>query len=129
VPIIDINYLSAAGFYCTNWSDVVRCAFCGAEVGQWKGYNAFRVHPCWSPTCGFIKGLFLGNIPIGSDGQHGTSSLLSQETSRNYNVYVPFMELRPNVCSERCKYNYLYFGFYVYVIYSSIKNFNVFLQV
>lgn len=103
-----------------------RCAFCGVEVGQWKGDDAFMVHPCWSPICGFIRGLFVGNIPFGSDGQPGTSSLLSHETSRSYDVCVPFMELRRNSRSKRSKYNYLYFWFYVYVIYSSVKIFNLF---
>ena len=36
VPFMDINRLSAAGFYYTNQGDVVHCAFCGIEVGQWE---------------------------------------------------------------------------------------------
>jgi len=31
---MDANELAAAGFYFTNWSDVVRCAFCGVQVGR-----------------------------------------------------------------------------------------------
>ena len=33
---MDKNYLAAAGFYFTNCGDVVRCAFCGVEVGYLK---------------------------------------------------------------------------------------------
>ena len=67
VPFMDINHLSAAGFYFTNQADVVRCAFCGVEMGYWEeGDDAFKDHDEWSPSCEFIKGLSVGNIPIGS---------------------------------------------------------------
>jgi len=106
VSFMDKNHLSAAGFYFTNRADVVRCAFCGVEVGRWEeGDDAFRDHQRWSPSCGFIKGLIVGNIPIGSDGQPGTSSsslqLLSQETIRSYDVCGPYMEFRPNSGPEQ----------------------------
>jgi len=108
VPFMNPNHLSAAGFYFTNRSDVVCCAFCGVEVGRWEdGDDAFRDHQRWSPSCGFVKGLRVGNIPIGSDGQPGTSSsssslpLSSQETSRSYDVCGPYMELRPNSGPEQ----------------------------
>jgi hypothetical protein len=42
---------------------VVRCAFCGGEVGQWEGDDAFKDHQLWSPFCAYVKGLFVGNIP------------------------------------------------------------------
>ena len=42
---------------------MVRCAFCGVEVGQWEGDDAFKDHQRWSPSCAFVKGLFVGNIP------------------------------------------------------------------
>ena len=32
---MDVNQLVAAGFFFTNRADVVRCAFCGVEVGHW----------------------------------------------------------------------------------------------
>jgi len=109
VAFMDTNRLSAAGFYFTNRNDVVRCAFCGVEVGRWEeGDDAFREHQRWSPSCGFLKGLRVGNIPIASDSQPGTSSssssllpLSSQETSRSYDVCGPYMELRPNSGPEQ----------------------------
>ena len=33
VPYMDANQLAAAGFYFTNQSDIVRCVFCGVEIG------------------------------------------------------------------------------------------------
>jgi hypothetical protein len=120
VPFMDKDHLSAAGFYFTNRGDVVRCAFCGVEVGRWEeGDDAFTDHQRWSPSCGFIKGLIVGNIPIGSDGQPGTSSLpssslsspsslmFSQETTRSYDVCGPYMELRPNSGPEQGRLHYL----------------------
>jgi len=114
VSFMDKNHLSAAGFYFTNRNDVVRCAFCGVEVGRWEvGDDAFRDHQRWSPSCGFIKGLIVGNIPIGSVGQPGTSSssssllLSSPETSRSYDVCGPYMELRPNSGPEQGWLHYL----------------------
>jgi hypothetical protein len=74
------------------------------------GGDAFIDHQQWSPSCGFIKELFVGNIPIGSE-----ISPSSQQTSRSYDVCGPFMELRPNSHLERSKYDHLYFGFYMYV--------------
>ena len=86
------------------------CALCGLEVGtEKKGDNAFVDHQRWSSSCELIKGLFAGNIPIGSE-----ASLPSQETSRSYDVCGPFMELRPNSRPEQSKHNHLFFGFYMY---------------
>lgn len=110
VSFMDINNLSAAGFYFTHKGDVVRCAFCGVEVGRWEeGDDPLSDHQRWSPSCGFIKGLMVGNIPVGCDGQPGTSSSLpssslplqSQEASRSYDVCGPYMELRPNSGPEQ----------------------------
>jgi hypothetical protein len=111
VPFMDKNHLAAAGFYFTNWGDVVRCAFCGVDVCYWiGGDNVFKDHQRLSPSCGFIKGLFVGNIPVGS----GTSS--SQQTSRSYDVCEPYTEITPNSGLKRSKYKYFYFGHYVYVL-------------
>jgi len=122
VSFIGKNYLAADGFYFTNCGDVIRCAFCGVKVGYWKeGYNAFSDHQRWSPSCKFIKGPFVGNIPIHSE----TSSPL-QQTSRSNDVCEPLMELRPNSRPKQRKYNHLFFGFYMYVcVYTSVKNFKI----
>ena len=110
---MDKNHLAGAGFYFRNCGDVVRCAFCGVEVGYWKeGDNAIADHKRWSPSCGFIKGPLVGNIPI-----HSETWLPSQQTSRTYDVCGTFMELRPNSRSEQSKHNHLYFGFICMCLY------------
>jgi hypothetical protein len=44
---MDVNQLAAAGFFFTNRGDVVRCAFCKVEVGQWvEEDDAFKDHQC-----------------------------------------------------------------------------------
>jgi len=53
------------GFYFTDRSEVVRLAFCGLEFGHWEeGDDALKAHQCWSPSCGFAKGLCVGKISI-----------------------------------------------------------------
>jgi len=70
VPFVDANQLAAAGFYFTNQSDIVRCVFCGVEIGYWTdGDDALKEHQRWSRSCGSVKGLYFGNIPILSNGQ------------------------------------------------------------
>jgi hypothetical protein len=64
------NQLAAAGSYFTNQSDVFRCAFCGVEVGHRdEGDDASKEHQRWSPSCGFGKGLCVGNTPNLSNDQ------------------------------------------------------------
>ena len=99
LTFIDTNHLASAGFFFTKLSDVVCCAFCGVQLGDWeKCDNPFKDHQRWSPSCGFIKGLFVGNIPIGSTDQPTTSS---EQPTRSYDVYGPHVELRPNSQPER----------------------------
>jgi hypothetical protein len=48
-PFFEANQLAAAGFYFTNRSDVIHCAFCGVEVGHWeKGNGSLKEHQSWS---------------------------------------------------------------------------------
>jgi hypothetical protein len=43
------NQMAAAGFYFTNKRDVLCCAFCAVEIGQWeKEDNFFRENQRWS---------------------------------------------------------------------------------
>ena len=74
---MDVNHLATVGFFFTNWGDVVGCTFCGVEVGHWKeGDDVFKDHQRWSPSCAFVKGLFVGNIPAPPETsqQHPNSS-------------------------------------------------------
>ena len=81
---MDKDHLAPAGFYYTNESDVVRCSICEAELGHWEERdNPFKDHQLLSPSCGFIKGLFVGNMPIGSDNLPETSP---QQPTLSYDV-------------------------------------------
>jgi hypothetical protein len=96
---MDVNQLAAAEFFFTNKGDVVRCAFCGVVVGQWKeGEDAFKDHQRWSPSCAFVKGLFVGKIPAPPE----TSQ--KQPNSSN-DVCGSYMEYTLKTSHlERCKY-------------------------
>lgn len=72
-----------AGFYYTNNNDVVRCEFCDVELGHWKGDDQVKDHRRWIPSYGFIKGMFVGNIPIGSTDQPNASP---QQRAPSYDV-------------------------------------------
>lgn len=99
ITFMDPHRLSAAGFYYTDQNDVVRCAFCGVEVGRWEeGDDPFRDHQRWAPSCGFVRGLPVGNIPISPNGQP-ESSTSGMNLSRD--VCGPFLEIRPNAGPER----------------------------
>ena len=75
VTFIDMNHIASAGFYSTKLVGVLCCAFCGVQLGDWEeGDNPFKEHQRWSPSCGFIKGLIVGIIPIGPTDQPTTSS-------------------------------------------------------
>jgi hypothetical protein len=62
---MDKNRLVAAEFYYTSCGDIARCAFCGVE-SVWRRERdcPFKDYKRWSPSCGFIKGFVVGNIPI-----------------------------------------------------------------
>jgi len=45
VHFMDSNQLAAAGFYLINLSNMVRCVFCGVEMGYWTdGDDALKEH-------------------------------------------------------------------------------------
>ncbi|XP_075226324.1 death-associated inhibitor of apoptosis 1-like isoform X2 [Lycorma delicatula] len=79
VPFLSAGQMAAAGFYYTKRDDVVRCAFCGVEVGSWEeGDNPMHDHQRWSPACRFLRKLPVGNVPISSD--NGTTEHLARDT-------------------------------------------------
>jgi E3 ubiquitin-protein ligase XIAP len=100
VPFMDPHRMAAAGFYYINQADVVRCAFCSVEVGHWEeGDDPFRDHQRWAPSCGFVRGLQVGNVPFRQNGLPEGAS--SQEVSSRYQASVPYMEIWPNSGPER----------------------------
>ena len=110
VPFMDANQPATAEFYFPNQSNIVRCVSCGVEMCWWtEGDVALKEHRCWSPSCSFAKGLWVGNISIPSNGQPEKSS---QQPTWSRDVCGPHFELRPNSLPERSKYYYLYFLFW-----------------
>ena len=103
---MDVNRLAAAGFFFTNRGDVVRCAFCGVEVGHWvEGDDTFKDHQRWSPSYRFVRGLFEENIPA-------APKTSQQHTSSINDVCGPYMEYTLKTSRpQRCKYilTFIYF--------------------
>jgi hypothetical protein len=100
---MDVNQLAAAGFFFTNWGDVVCFAFCEVKFGQWeKGDDAFKDHQRLSPSCAFVKGLFAGNISA-------LPNTSQQEPSSNNDVCGPYMAYTLKTSrQERCKYTFTF---------------------
>jgi hypothetical protein len=75
VPFLPAASLASAGFYYLRIEDVVKCIFCGIEVGKWEpGDVPLKDHQKWSPTCKFVKNCAFENIPINeSDNQNSDS--------------------------------------------------------
>ena len=85
------------------------CALCEVQLGQWEQEDdPFKEHQRWSPSCGFIKGLFVGSIPIDSIDQPVESALTSQQSTRSREVCG----------SLRSKYTffYLFFCYFAFFI-------------
>ena len=112
VPFTDATQLVAAGFYLHNWSDVVCCAFCEVQVGSWKVVDdVLKEHQRWSPSCSFVEGLFVRNIPIRSNDQPETSSSSQQKSNNSCDGYTYDLHYRPNSRNERCKYIFTFICF------------------
>jgi baculoviral IAP repeat-containing protein 7/8 len=78
--------LAKAGFYSLNPnSDLVKCAFCKAEICRWEdGDEPMEEHARWSPNCPFVKEkqsqslphLLRGALPPGQDVcGHGSNEI------------------------------------------------------
>jgi hypothetical protein len=110
VSFIDKNNLAEAGFYYTDHSYVVCCAFCVAQIGLWQERDdAFKEHRRWSPNCEFIRGLSFGNIAIGSSDKPTASS---EQPSKGRDVCGYHLEYRLNSHPERCKYTCFFLFFF-----------------
>ena len=82
--------------------------FCEVKVGKWnEGDDAFQDHQRWSPSCGFDRDLFVGNIP----SQPKTSQ---QQPYSSNDLCGPYIDYTPKTSRpERCKYifTFIYFIF------------------
>lgn len=106
--------LAKAGFFFINKDDLVRCAFCNIEIGQWqpgddamtdhrrfssscpltRGIVPYHFQPCENINDGFGEGLPCGNVPIEVDATPMPSSS-GQDTCGKYGI-----EIRPNSYAE-----------------------------
>lgn len=62
---IDKHQLALLGFYYFGPSDLVKCYFCGVEIGMWEeGDDVLTDHMRWSPSCNLIRRNETNNVPI-----------------------------------------------------------------
>lgn len=65
VPFINKQTLALLGFYYYGPEDLVKCYFCGVEIGMWEdGDDVLTDHMKWSPSCNFIRRNRTNNVPI-----------------------------------------------------------------
>lgn len=65
VTFIDKHQLALLGFYYYGPSDMVKCYFCGVEIGMWEdGDDVLTDHMRWSPSCSLIRRNETNNVPI-----------------------------------------------------------------
>lgn len=65
VRFIDKHRLALLGFYYYGPDDLVKCVFCGVEIGMWEeGDDVLSDHMKWSPSCAFITRNRTNNVPI-----------------------------------------------------------------
>jgi hypothetical protein len=109
---MDQNQLALAGFFFRG--DVAYCAFCDVEVGQWvEGDDAFKDHQIWSPSCTFVKGLFVGNIPA-------PPKTSQQQSSSSNDVCGSYMEYTLKTSrSKHFKYTFSFIYFCPMYVYNN----------
>nr|CAD7426842.1 unnamed protein product [Timema monikensis] len=91
VPFMDPDKLAEAGFYYLNKDDIVRCAFCGVEIGHWEeGDDAMRDHQRWGPHCPFLRKFSVGNVPLSGESDEELPANQSYDTCGPYGI-----EIRP----------------------------------
>lgn len=75
VSFLSPSVMAAAGFYFLKREDVVRCAFCGVEVGCWvEGDDPMQDHERWSPSCRFVRKLPVANVPLNINPTNNNSA-------------------------------------------------------
>lgn len=93
--------LSAAGFYYTGVTDIVRCFACGLQLEEWMAQdNAFESHTKWSRDCEFMMGVSenvsLSDSETLHDPKHspGTGSSLLRRHERAITPYYEYATAR-----------------------------------
>lgn len=79
--------LAKAGFYYTKKEDLVKCAYCGVEIGKWqRGDDIVTDHKRWSPNCTFLNNNTMPSNEQFNDGE---------DTCGKYGI-----EIKPNSFPE-----------------------------
>lgn len=87
--------LAKKGFYYTHVNDVVRCAFCGIEIGHWEEGDSIDLdHRRYSEHCSFLNNRSR-NVPLGLETRNMPTS--GEDTCGKYGL----LEMRPFSCLER----------------------------
>jgi len=78
---LDQSTFALLGFYYYGPVDLVKCYFCGIEIGMWEeGDDILAQHMKWSPSCTLICRNVTNNVPINEDlVKHVLSRLTSQD--------------------------------------------------
>lgn len=62
---INTDQLALLGFYFVGPLDLVKCHFCGVEMGMWEGGDdVLTNHMMWSPSCSLIRRRETDNVPL-----------------------------------------------------------------
>lgn len=65
VPYVEKHQLALLGFFYYGPSDMVKCHFCGVEIGMWEeGDDVLTDHMRWSPYCLLLRRGQTNNVPI-----------------------------------------------------------------
>lgn len=102
IPYINPKDLALFGFYYIGPYDMVKCHFCGVEIGHWEeGDNVLIDHRKWYPSCRLILGLNTCNEPISEitllqklSELNSSSSSSSQSTTNSQSNIAPAVNLR-----------------------------------
>lgn len=87
ISFLSASTMAAAGFYYLKREDIVRCAFCGVEVGCWvEGDDPMQDHERWSPSCKFVRKMPVGNIINRSSSNQSINTSTDVPKERGYDT-------------------------------------------
>lgn len=107
VPFIDKKLLAQIGFYYIGPTDLVKCNFCGVEIGMWQPEdNPVDEHLKWSLNCNLLRGRETENEPIDAEALKRVLPTLSYDTcgirtTSSGSSYPESSASHPNVSSIR----------------------------
>lgn len=94
VAFIDKNRLAMIGFYYIGPSDIVKCFFCGLEIGSWEpDDDLVEEHLKHMPGCRLLRGRETSNEPIDAEALKRILPQISYDT-------CGIMDIRPDAYVE-----------------------------